>query len=148
MWQGWPGAPEPLGADFDGGGVDLARVAAGCSGVAPCLFAAAGPPTPDPVIAGLRVRGFTRPHPDVPVHLRGTYAGLAPPASVDYLTGLGVTAVELLPVAHFLDEPDLRARGLVNYWGYNPIAFFAPHARYAATWGGQVGEFRAMTHAL
>jgi glycogen operon protein len=56
--------------------------------------------------------------------------------------------VELLPVAHFLDEPDLRARGLVNYWGYNPIAFFAPHARYAATWGGQVGEFRAMTHAL
>ena len=67
-------------------------------------------------------------HPDVPAQLRGTYAGLAHPAFVEHLRSLGVTAVELLPVHHFVSEPHLLRRGLTNYWGYNTLGFFAPHA--------------------
>ncbi len=74
----------------------------------------------------------------MPEHLRGTYAGLAHPAAVEHLVGLGVTTVELLPVHHFTSEPALLRRGKVNYWGYNSLGFFAPHAGYSAA--GSRGE--------
>ncbi|MFE6037086.1 glycogen debranching protein GlgX [Streptomyces sp. NPDC056452] len=110
------------------------------------------PKTPwaDSVIYELHVRGFTKLHPDIPPELRGTYAGLAHPAAVGHLQRLGVTAVELLPVHQFAHEDHLLRRGLHNYWGYNSIGYFAPHAGYAAsgTTGGQVGEFKKMVRAL
>ncbi len=102
----------------------------------------------DTVIYELHVRGFTMRHPGIPPELRGTYAGLAHPAAVEYLRALGVTAVELLPVHHFVSEPHLQRAGLANYWGYNSLGFFAPHAAYAARTGRQVGEFKAMVRAL
>ncbi|QNE74826.1 glycogen debranching protein GlgX [Streptomyces finlayi] len=110
------------------------------------------PKTPwaDSVIYELHVRGFTKLHPDIPPELRGTYAGLAHPAAVGHLKRLGVTAVELLPVHQFAHEDHLLSRGLHNYWGYNSIGYFAPHADYSAsgTAGQQVGEFKRMVHAL
>ncbi|WSV72443.1 glycogen debranching protein GlgX [Streptomyces sp. NBC_01012] len=110
------------------------------------------PKTPwaDTVIYELHVRGFTKLHPDIPPELRGTYAGLAHPAAVGHLKRLGVTAVELLPVHQFAHEDHLLRRGLHNYWGYNSIGYFAPHADYAAsgTAGRQVGEFKQMVRAL
>ncbi|MGW7517613.1 glycogen debranching protein GlgX [Streptomyces sp. NPDC054796] len=110
------------------------------------------PKTPwaDSVLYELHVRGFTLRHPDVPEELRGTYAGLAHPAAIGHLTRLGVTAVELLPVHQFAHEDHLLRRGLRNYWGYNSIGYFAPHAAYAAsgTRGQQVGEFKRMVRAL
>ncbi|WP_328562774.1 glycogen debranching protein GlgX [Streptomyces coelicoflavus] len=110
------------------------------------------PKTPwaDSVIYELHVRGFTKLHPDIPPELRGTYAGLAHPAAIAHLTGLGVTAVELLPVHQFAHESHLLERGLRNYWGYNSVGYFAPHAAYAAsgTTGEQVGEFKRMVRAL
>ncbi|GAA4107169.1 glycogen debranching protein GlgX [Streptomyces hundungensis] len=110
------------------------------------------PKTPwsDSVIYELHVRGFTRLHPDIPEPLRGTYAGLAHPAAIDHLVRLGVTAVELLPVHQFAHEDHLLRRGLKNYWGYNSIGYFAPHAGYSAsgTAGQQVGEFKRMVRAL
>lgn len=110
------------------------------------------PKTPwaDSVIYELHVRGFTMRHPGIPEHLRGTYAGLAHPAAIEHLTGLGVTAVELLPVHQFAHEDHLLRRGLRNYWGYNSIGYFAPHAGYSSsgTAGQQVGEFKRMVRAL
>ncbi|WP_405687140.1 glycogen debranching protein GlgX [Streptomyces sp. NBC_01387] len=110
------------------------------------------PKTPwaDTVIYELHVRGFTRRHPGIPEELRGTYAGLAHPAAIGHLVRLGVTAVELLPVHQFAHEDHLLRRGLKNYWGYNSIGYFAPHAGYAASWTGgqQVGEFKRMVQAL
>ncbi|WSV99394.1 glycogen debranching protein GlgX [Streptomyces sp. NBC_01006] len=110
------------------------------------------PKTPwaDSVIYELHVRGFTMRHPGVPEELRGTYAGLAHPAAVEHLVKLGVTAVELLPVHQFAHEDHLLRRGLRNYWGYNSIGYFAPHAGYSSsgTAGQQVGEFKRMVRAL
>ncbi len=102
------------------------------------------------VIYELHVKGFTQTHPGVPEELRGTYAGLASDAAVQYLTDLGVTTVELLPVHQSVPEPDLGAAGLTNYWGYNSIGFFAPHNGYSSTGdvGQQVTEFKAMVKAL
>jgi glycogen debranching enzyme len=102
------------------------------------------------VIYELHVKGFTRLHPAVPEHLRGTYAGLAYPAVVQHLADLGVTAVELLPIHHFISEPFLVGRGLSNYWGYNTLCFFAPHSAYGSvgTLGQQVREFKEMVSAL
>ncbi len=102
------------------------------------------------VIYEAHVRGLTLRHPDVPPDQRGTYAGLAHPAVIDHMVMLGVTAVELMPVHQFVPEHELGDRGLTNYWGYNTIAFLAPHNGYAAadTPGGQVGEFKAMVKAL
>ena len=105
----------------------------------------------DTVIYEMHVKGMTALHDRVPEELRGTYAGLATPAVTDYLNDLGVTAVELLPVHQFFSEPALAANGLVNYWGYNSLCFFAPHNAYAhsaRTAGGdrgqQVTEFKQM----
>ncbi|HEX7106199.1 MAG TPA: glycogen debranching protein GlgX [Acidothermaceae bacterium] len=110
------------------------------------------PATPwsDTVIYELHVRGFTMRHPDVPPELRGTYAGLAHPAAIEHLTRLGVTAVELLPVHHFVTEPAVSRRGLANYWGYNSLGYFAPHAGYSSSGsrGEQVSEFKQMVRAL
>ncbi|WUJ32897.1 glycogen debranching protein GlgX [Streptomyces sp. NBC_00388] len=110
------------------------------------------PKTPwsDTVIYELHVRGFTKRHPSIPEELRGTYAGLAHPAAIGHLVRLGVTAVELLPVHQFAHEDHLLRRGLRNYWGYNSVGYFAPHAGYAAsgTGGEQVGEFKRMVQAL
>ncbi len=107
-------------------------------------------PWADTVIYELHVRGFTRRHPGVPEQLRGTYAGLGHPASIEHLAGLGVTTVELLPVQAFISEPPLVRRGLSNYWGYNTLGYFAPHAAYSASGsdGNQVREFKAMVRSL
>ncbi len=104
----------------------------------------------DTVIYELHVKGMTQLHDRVPEELRGTYAGLASPAVVDYLKDLGVTAVELLPVHQFASEPEVVSRGLTNYWGYNSIGFFAPHHAYSSSGdrGQQVTEFKAMVKAL
>jgi len=107
-------------------------------------------PLADSVIYEIHVRGFSKCNPNVPENLRGTYAGLAHPASIDYLKKLGITAVELLPVHHFIDSGHLVDRGLGNYWGYNTLGFFAPMARYSSSGdcGGQVTEFKQMVKAL
>jgi glycogen operon protein len=99
------------------------------------------------LIYEVHVKGFTHLHPEVPEELRGSYAGLASAASLDYLTNLGITAVELLPVHQHVDERHLVERGLTNYWGYNTIGFFAPDVRYSAT-GDPVGEFKTMVKRL
>jgi glycogen operon protein len=102
------------------------------------------------VIYELHTKGFTKLHPDIPEHQRGTYAGLAHPSVIRYLTDLGITSVELLPIHHFLTEPSIAARGLPNYWGYNTLGFFAPHAPYSSSGsrGEQVAEFKAMVAAF
>jgi isoamylase len=100
------------------------------------------------VIYETHVRDLTMRHPDVPPELRGTYAGLAHPAVLAHLVGLGVTTVELLPVFAIADEPALLARGRANHWGYSTLAFLAPHPRYAATPGAEVAEFAAAVDAL
>jgi isoamylase len=105
-------------------------------------------PFEETVIYELHVRGFTKRHPDVPEHQRGTYLGLTHPSVLDYLVRLGVTAVELLPVQTFMDEPPLIRTGRRNYWGYAPLGYFAPHAAYASEPGREVAEFRTMVAAL
>ncbi|HEV2360515.1 MAG TPA: glycogen debranching protein GlgX [Acidimicrobiales bacterium] len=102
------------------------------------------------VVYELHVKGFTALHPAVPPALRGTYAGLATPAVIDHLLSLGITAVELQPVHQFVHDYALVNRGLRNYWGYNSIAYLAPHHEYAAdkTLGHQVQEFKYMVKAL
>jgi isoamylase len=101
------------------------------------------------VIYEAHVKGMTMLHPDVPEHLRGTYLGLATDPIIDHLLSLGVTAVELLPVHHFVDDRTLVDKGLRNYWGYNTIGFFAPDSRYAtAGTGSQVHEFKSMVRTL
>ncbi|MET8156898.1 glycogen debranching protein GlgX [Sphaerisporangium sp. NPDC005289] len=110
------------------------------------------PRTPyhETVIYEAHVRGLTMRHPDVPREQRGTYAGLAHPSVIDHLVSLGVTAVELMPVHQFVPEHAMVARGLTNYWGYNTIAFLAPHNAYASAGqrGEQVLEFKGMVKAL
>lgn len=107
-------------------------------------------PWKDTVIYEVHVKGFTIRNPEVPPHLRGTYAGLASQPAVDYLRSLGVTAVELLPVHEFIDDKHLVDRGLRNYWGYNSIGYFAPAERYSSSGslGQQVDEFKTMVKTL
>jgi glycogen operon protein len=127
--------------------VPLSVVVADCADVVPIADPV---PMSKTVLYEMHVKGFTQLHPAVPEHLRGTYAGLAYPAVIQHLVDLGVTAVELLPVQHFVSEPFLIRRGLANYWGYNTLAFFAPHAAYCSvgTLGQQVREFKEMVSAL
>jgi glycogen operon protein len=107
-------------------------------------------PYHETVIYEAHVRGLTMRHPDIPEEQRGTYAALGHPVMLDYLTGIGVTAVELLPVHQYIPEHALVARGLTNYWGYNTIGYLAPHGRYSASGdrGEQVTEFKSMVKAL
>jgi glycogen operon protein len=107
-------------------------------------------PWHETVIYELHVKGFTKQRADVREDLRGTYAGLASDAAIAYLKELGVTAVELLPVHHIVEERFIHERGLTNYWGYSSIGYLAPHSAYAATGthGEQVKEFKGMVKAL
>ena len=107
-------------------------------------------PLHETIIYEAHVKGFTARHPGVPEALRGTYAGLAHPAAIEHLTGLGVTAIELLPIHQFVHESHQVERGLRNYWGYHSIGYFAPHGDYssAGDTGEQVTEFKAMVKAL
>ncbi len=107
-------------------------------------------PLTDTVVYELHVKGFTAANPAVPEHLRGTFAGLAHPASIAHLQSLGITAVELLPVTAWVSEQELVANGLRNYWGYNPISWFAPEPSLAAADDPQavVEEFKSMVLAL
>jgi isoamylase len=106
-------------------------------------------PWEETIIYEVHVKGFTVRHPDVPRALRGTYAGFSSPVVIDYLVGLGITAVELLPVHYFVADKHLVDRGLTNYWGYNSIGFFAPDVRYAhGGLGQQVHEFKTMVKTL
>ncbi|MGH3768567.1 MAG: glycogen debranching protein GlgX [Pseudonocardiaceae bacterium] len=114
------------------------------------------PHTPyhETVIYEAHVRGLTLTHPEIPPDMRGTYAGLAHPVMIDHLTTLGISAVELMPVHQFLPDHNLAERGLSNYWGYNTIAFLAPHNAYAAagTAGARahevVTQFKSMVREL
>ena len=122
---------------FDWGGVQKPRI-----------------PLDRTVVYEAHVKGLSKLHPDVPEELRGTYAGLAHPAMIAHLHDLGVTSVELLPVHAFTSEQRLIKQGLVNYWGYNTLNFFSPHASYAtktAQAGGAdevLREFKGMVKLL
>lgn len=107
-------------------------------------------PWHETIIYELHVKGFTALHPDVPEDLRGTYAGLAHPAAIEHLKQLGVTAVELMPVHYFVQDNHLVEQGLRNYWGYNSISYFAPHADFAADKrpGVAIAEFKQMVKAM
>lgn len=108
-------------------------------------------PWHETVIYETHVRGFTKLHPDIPKDLRGTYAGLGHPAAIEYLQRLGITAVELMPIHHFLSRPGhLVDKGLTNYWGYDSINFFAPFSGYSSSGvsGEQVSEFKQMVKSL
>jgi glycogen operon protein len=102
------------------------------------------------VIYEAHVRGLTMRHPDVPEHLRGTYAGLAHPAIIRHLQSLGITALELLPIHAFIHDGFLLDKGLRNYWGYHSIGYFAPHPEYASVHSanGAVAEFKHMVRSL
>ncbi len=103
-------------------------------------------PLRDTVIYETHIRGMSVTHPEVPLELRGTYAGMVCKPIIEHLTELGITAVELLPTHHHLTEHTVATRGLTNYWGYNTLGFLAPHGRYSASGdtGGQVSEFKSM----
>jgi isoamylase len=108
-------------------------------------------PMHESVIYEVHVKGFTQRHPGIPEELRGTYAGLAHPAAIAHLKRLGIKVVELLPVHQFVQDSLLLERGLRNYWGYNSIAYLAPHNEYAAAGGStgqQVQEFKQMVKIL
>jgi isoamylase len=98
----------------------------------------------DTIVYELHVKGYTMRHPDVPRKLRGTYAGLATKEVIEYIKGLGVTAIELLPIHTFLSDSHLLEKGLTNYWGYNSIGFFAPDPRYASMREDSLREFKEM----
>ncbi|WP_347160078.1 glycogen debranching protein GlgX [Pontibacter chitinilyticus] len=102
------------------------------------------------IIYETHVKGFTQQHPDIPEEIRGTYSALGHPVTLKYLQELGITAVELMPVHHFITDRYLLDKNLTNYWGYNTIGFFAPDVRYASngTCGEQVTEFKQMVKAL
>src|SRR4249920_2712175 len=101
------------------------------------------------VVYETHVKGFTKCHPEIPEEIRGTYAGMAHPAAVKYLQRLGITAVELLPVHQFVQDSTLQQKGLRNYWGYNSIAYLAPHNQYSRSReGGQVQEFKQLVKTM
>jgi glycogen operon protein len=107
-------------------------------------------PLHETLIYEAHVKGLTMQHPDVPPEQRGTFAGLACPPIIEYLQSLGITAIELMPVHHFINDWHLIQNGLTNYWGYNTIGFFAPHASYSSSGihGEQVREFKQMVRTL
>jgi len=106
-------------------------------------------PWHETVVYEAHVKGLTMRHPEVPDDLKGTYAGMAHPAVIEHLQRLGVTAVELMPVHHFVHDQHLVEHGLRNYWGYNSIGFLAPHSDYSA-WGVEqvVSEFKYLVRTM
>ena len=103
-------------------------------------------PWHETLIYELHVKGFTMCHPDLPAHLRGTYAALSTAPVIEFLTRLGVTSIELMPVHSFVDDRHLVDRGLRNYWGYNSIGFLALEPRYLST--NSIREFKTMVKTL
>ncbi len=130
------------------------------AGAVPLSVVVESTPPPEPiarrrpieqcVIYETHVKGYTRLHPLVPEHLRGSYAGLAYPAVIEHLTRVGINTIELLPVHYFVSEPFVVGKGLRNYWGYNTLGFFAPNGAYCSvgTTGEQVREFKDMVTAF
>lgn len=110
------------------------------------------PKTPyhETIIYEAHVKGFTKLHPEIPENIRGTYAAISHPVTISYLKEMGITALELMPIHQFIDDKYLTEKGLVNYWGYNTIGFFAPDPRYSSTGvhGEQVIEFKTMVREL
>ncbi|WP_334171065.1 glycogen debranching protein GlgX [Sinomonas sp.] len=106
-------------------------------------------PYHETIVYEAHVKGLTQLHPEVPEALRGTFRGAAHPAVVGHLASLGVTAVELMPVHQFIEDPILVEKGLSNYWGYNSICFFAPHNAYSSSGqhGQQIAEFKDLVKA-
>ena len=102
------------------------------------------------IIYEAHVKGFTKLHPDIPTEIQGTYAGMAHPAAISYLKDLGITALELMPIHHFVVDRHLVDKGLTNYWGYNTLGYFAPDARYCSSgvMGEQIIEFKNLVKAL
>ncbi|HTB43404.1 MAG TPA: glycogen debranching protein GlgX [Acetobacteraceae bacterium] len=100
------------------------------------------------IIYETHVRGFTKLHPAVPEALRGTFAGLGRKEVVDYISALGITSIELLPIHAFVNDNYLLDKGLTNYWGYNTIGFFAPDPRYSAIPAFVFSEFKEMVARL
>ncbi|TXK28600.1 glycogen debranching protein GlgX [Pontibacter qinzhouensis] len=102
------------------------------------------------IIYETHVKGFTKQHPDIPEDIRGSYAALGHPVTIKYLQELGITAIELMPVHHFVTDRYLMEKDLTNYWGYNTIGFFAPDVRYSSSGvlGQQVVEFKQMVKEL
>ncbi|ASZ13461.1 glycogen debranching protein GlgX [Chitinophaga pendula] len=102
------------------------------------------------IIYETHIKGFTQQHPDIPENIRGSYAAIAHPVTINYLKELGITAIELMPVHHFINDRHLIDKGLSNYWGYNTIGYFAPDVKYSSSGatGGQVTEFKEMVKAL
>ena len=109
-----------------------------------------GHPLAESVIYEVHVKGFSKLCPHIPEKIRGTYAALGSDFAIEYFKKLGVTAVELLPVHHFVNDQFLADKGLTNYWGYNSIGYFAPHSAYSSSGygGGQVREFKQMVKSL
>src|SRR5205823_3000836 len=156
------GYPYPLGATWMGNGVNFAIFSEHATGVELCLFYVIdtavdwqddkkpGIPLQSSVIYEVHVKGFSKLWPDMTENLRGTYAALGSPAAIDYFKKLGVTAIELLPVHAHINDKGLIDRGLTNYWGYNTIGFFAPHAQYSSGghMGEQVSEFKSMVRSI
>jgi isoamylase len=105
-------------------------------------------PWSETVIYEAHVKGLTQLHPSVPEADRGTFRGITAPALIEHLRHIGVTAIELMPVQSFLSEPHLMDTGLSNYWGYNTIGFFAPHAQYASGPGTEIEDFKYMVREL
>src|SRR3978361_40226 len=85
------------------------------------------------IIYEAHVKGMTKMHPDIPKEIRGTYAAIAHPVMISHLKELGITAIELMPVHHSVNDRNLKEKGLGNYWGYNTIGFFAPDARFSSS---------------
>ncbi len=102
------------------------------------------------IIYEAHVKGFTKLNAKIPEEIRGSYAAIGHPVTIAYLKDLGITAIELMPIHHFVTDHYLFKKGLVNYWGYNTIGFFAPDVRYSSsgTLGQQVVEFKEMVKAL
>jgi len=107
-------------------------------------------PMAETVIYEVHVKGFSKLWEVLPENLRGTYAGLGSSEAIEYFKNLGITAVEVLPVHHFVDDSFLEGRGLTNYWGYSSIGYLAPESRYSASgvMGQQVTEFKGMVKQL
>ncbi|CAF1571929.1 unnamed protein product [Didymodactylos carnosus] len=107
-------------------------------------------PYHESIIYELHVKGFTKLNPEVPEEIRGSYAAIGHASTIEYFKQLGITAVELMPVQHFITDRHLKDRGLTNYWGYHTIGFFAPDVRYSSsgTYGQQVLEFKQMVKKL
>ena len=107
-------------------------------------------PLAETILYEAHVKGFSKLWTELPANLRGTYSAIGSPQAIAYFQRLGITAVELLPIQHFVDDSFLVARGLTNYWGYSTIGYFAPDGRYSAsgTHGEQVVEFKQMVKNL